>query len=335
VTHYLIHSNDYPSLAEHGLDAALRYAGIAPAAPHALHMPSHIFTRLGYWQESIATNQASANAAKANLPASDGQHTTSESALHAQDYMMYGYLQLGQDGAAKTLLDEINAIETVVAGGFGAAYALATMPARYVLERGQWAEAATLTLHPPTFGWDSFPQAEASLVFARGLGAARAGDVDAARQELDRLQVLHEALVTGGPPYWAGQVEIQTREVEAWVALAEGREEEALALMREAAALEDATEKHPVTPGPIAPAREMLGEMLLALEQPAEAFVEFETSLLREPNRFRSLYGAARAAELAGEMEQARTVYGQLVALAANADGERPELAAAQALLAQ
>lgn len=335
VAHYLIHSNDYPILAGEGLDAALAYAEIAPAAPHALHMPSHIFTRLGYWQESIDTNLASANTAKAGLPKSDEQVISAGSVLHPMDYMMYGYLQLAQDGAAKAILDEINTIESVTVEDLGAAYALAAMPARYVLERGQWAEAATLTLHPQTFGWEKFPQAEASLAFARGLSAVRAGDVDAARQELEHLQSLHEALVTGSQAYWAGQVEIQSREVEAWIALAEGNDEGALALMREAVELEAATEKHPVTPGPIAPAHELLGEMLLALEQPAEALVEFEASLVTEPNRFRSLYGAARAAELAGETESARGYYEELVALAANADGERAEVAEAEAFLAQ
>lgn len=335
VAHYLIHSNDYPTMAQYGLDAALSFADIAPAAPHALHMPSHIFTRLGYWQDSIDTNMASANTAKSNLPESDRLTTTSESALHAQDYMMYGYLQLAQDGAAQALLDEINAIKTVAAGGFGAAYALAAIPARFVLERGQWAEAATLALHPSSFAWDSFPQAEAILVYARGLGAARAGDVDAARQELEHLLTLHGTLVTNGPAYWAGQVEIQSRELEAWIALAEGRNEEALALMGEAVDLEAATEKHPVTPGPLAPAHELMGEMLLLLEQPAEALAEFEAALKTEPNRFRSLYGAGRAAELAGETETAHGYYEALHALAAAADGERPEVAEAQAFLAQ
>jgi len=207
------------------------------------------------------------------------------------------------------------------------------MPARYVLERGQWAEAAALALHPPSFEWERFPHAEASLVFARGLGAARAGDVDAARQELERLDVLREAILAIEQAYWAGQVDIQIKEIEAWIALAEGRNEEALALMREAAGLEDATEKHPVTPGPIAPARELLGEMLLALDQPAEALVEYEASLLREPNRFRSLYGAARSAELAGQTETAQRYYEAFIALGVNADHQRAELAEAEAFL--
>jgi hypothetical protein len=335
IAHYLIHSNDYPALAGHGLDAALRYAAIAPAVPHAQHMPSHIFTRLGYWQESIATNLVSARVAKEEVTATHPQGTAAADGLHAMDYLMYAYLQLAQDGAAQALLDEIGAVQQVDVERFGAAYALAAMPARYALERGQWAEAAALTLHPPELAWENFPQAEAVLVFARALGAARNGDVAAARQELDRLQVLREALVTAKQDYWAGQADIQRKEVEAWIALAEGKHEEALALMGEAVALEGATEKHPVTPGPFAPAHELLGELLLELDQPAEALAQFEASHLVEPNRFRGLYGAARAAELAGEMEKARTFYEALVALGADADSERAELAAARAFLAQ
>jgi tetratricopeptide (TPR) repeat protein len=335
IAHYLIHSNDYPALAEHGLDAALRYADIAPAVPHAQHMPSHIFTRLGYWQDSIATNTVAARVATEELAATHPEGTASADALHAMDYLMYAYLQLGQDRAAQALLEEIQSIEQVDIERLSPFYALAAMPARYVLERGQWAEAATLNLHPQELAWEKFPQAEAVLVFARALGAARHGDGAAARQELEHLQLLREALVTAKQDYWVGQTDIQSKEVEAWIALAEGKNEEALALMREAVALEDATEKHPVTPGPFVPAHELLGEMLLQLDLPAEALAEFEASHLLEPNRFRGLYGAARAAELAGKVEKARGFYEELLALGANADSERAELAVAKAFLAQ
>jgi hypothetical protein len=335
IAHYLIHSYDYPAIAEHGVDAARRYSEIAPSAPHALHMPSHIFTRLGYWQESIDSNDASAAAAEEELSASHQQGAGSYNALHALDYLMYAYLQLGQDRAAQRVLDEINTIEKLDVEIFVAAYAFAAIPARFALERNQWAEAAALTLHPPDLAWERFPQAEAVLVFARGLGAARNGDVAAARQELERLQALREALVAAKQDYWVGQADIQRQEVEAWIALTEGKNDEALDLMRQAAAMEDATEKHPVTPGPPKPARELLGEMLLALDEPALALAEFETSQQLEPNRFMGLYGAARAAELAGDQEKARTYYEQLVQLAEQADGERPELATARAFLAQ
>jgi hypothetical protein len=251
------------------------------------------------------------------------------------DYLMYAYLQLGQDVAAKALLDETNAIAKLDTDNFVGAFAFASIPARYALERGQWAEAAALSLHPQDLAWEKFPQAEAVVVFARGLGAARNGDVEAARQDLDRLPILHEAMLAIKQDYWAGQAEIQIKEVEAWIALAEGNDQDALALMREAVALEDATEKNPVTPGPLVPAHELLGEMLLALDMPEEALAEFEASHVIEPNRFRGLYGAARAAELAGEVEKAHTFYEALIALAESADVERPELAAAKAFLAK
>jgi hypothetical protein len=335
IAHYLIHSNDYPALAANGLDAALRYAEIAPDAPHAQHMPSHIFTRLGYWQESIETNRTSAAVVKEELAAANKQGIGSSSLLHPMDYLMYAYLQLGQDGAAKALLDETNAIAKLDADNFVGAFAFASIPARYALERGQWAEAAGLSLHPQDLAWDKFPQAEAVVVFARGLGAARKGDVEAARQDLDRLPILREAMLAIKQDYWAGQAEIQIKEVEAWIALAEGNDQDALALMREAVALEDATEKNPVTPGPLVPAHELLGEMLLELDMSAEALAEFEASHVIEPNRFRGLYGAARAAELAGEVEKAHTFYEALIALAESADVERPELATAEAFLAK
>ena len=335
VTHYLIHSYDYPTLAAQGLDAALRYAEIAPASPHALHMPSHTFTRLGYWQESIDSNAASAQAAKDGLSALHPPNTGFVDALHAMDYMMYGYLQLSHDGAAKALLDEIAGLEGVDTQNLGSAYALAAIPARYVLERGQWDEAAMLALHPQEFAWERFPQAEAVMVFARGLGAAHTGDVTAARQELERLVLLREAMLATNQGYWAEQAEIQSLEVAAWIALAEGDEQEALALMHEAAALEATTEKHPVTPGPIVPAYELLGEMLLEFNQPQEALAAFEKSHQIEPNRFRGFYGAARAAELIGDREKARSYYEQVVSLAETASGGRAEVAAAIAFLAQ
>lgn len=335
VAHYLIHSYDYPAIAEQGLEAAQRYAGIAPDAPHALHMPSHIFTRRGLWQESIATNLDSARIANAEAVAALGAGAAAAGALHAEDYLMYAHLQLGQDEAARQLLDKLAAIQQVDVENFVATFALASMPARYVLERNQWAEAAQLTLQPSNLAWERFPQSEAVLVFARGLGAARSGDLAAANESVERLRTLHDALNDAGSAYWAGQAEIQITEIMAWVALDEGRHDEALTLMREAVELEAATEKDPITPGPLKPAQELLGEMLLELGDPVTALQAFEASHLIEPNRFMGLYGAARAAELAGEMEKAHSYYEQLVTLGAQADSERPELAAAQAFLAQ
>jgi hypothetical protein len=322
VAHYLIHSYDYPPLANRGLDAARRYAKIAPSAPHALHMPSHVFTRLGLWQESIASNRDSAAAAK--------EHRSVFEQLHALDYQAYGYLQGGQDREAKRILDERNALAKEDLENFASAYAFAAIPARYALERQQWAEAATLEPRPSRVKYS-----EAITYFARAIGAARSGDAVSARANVDQLQALHTALVEAKQDYWAGQVEIQHRAAAAWLARAEGKQEEAVRIMREAAALEDATEKHPVTPGPLFPARELLGELLLELQQPAQALQEFEAAIPKEPNRFNGLYGAARAAELAGEVEKARTYYGQLVALSEPSDTDRPALQQAKAFLAK
>jgi tetratricopeptide (TPR) repeat protein len=289
-------------------------------------MPSHIFTRLGLWQESIDTNRASTEAAKDELLEAHRQGIGSYNALHAMDYMMYGYLQTAQDREAKQILDEIKTIEKLDVENFAAAYAFAAIPARYVLERGRWAEAAVLTLHPRDLAWDRFPQVESVLVFARGLGAARSGDIATARKDLDRLQALRETLLGARQNYWAEQTGIQRRIVAAWIARAEGKNQEALELMQAAADLEDSTEKHPVTPGPLAPARELLGEMLLELNDPGQALKAFEASHRTEPNRFRGLYHAAQAARLAGEQEKARRYYEQLIALSEKGNGERSEL---------
>jgi tetratricopeptide (TPR) repeat protein len=324
VAHYLIHSYDYPPIASRGLSAARRYAGIAPAAPHALHMPSHIFTRRGFWKESIESNRASAAAAKNHFDQ-----------LHAMDYLAYAYLQGAQDLAAKRILDEATSIQKINVEHFVPGYALAAVPSRYALERGRWGDAASLTLQPSDFPWNRFPQAEAVLVFARGLGAARSGNAAGASRDIARLEALRDALTQAKQGYWAEQVEIQRDVVSAWVARAEGRPEEALPLMRAAADREDKTEKHPVTPGPIVPARELLAEMLLEQGDPRQALKEFETSHRVEPNRFKGLYGAARAAELSGDREKARTYYASLLALCEKADTERPELKEAKAFLAK
>ena len=298
IPHYLIHSYDYPPIAKHGLEAAKRYAQVAASTPHALHMPSHIFTRLGYWQESIASNLASANSTK-NM----------RSRLHAWDYTVYAYLQSGQDADAKRLVDEAAAVKKIEGETFTAAYALAAIPVRYALERGQWAEAATVVLTPGAadFGWQRFPHAEAVHAFGRGLGAAHRGDTGAARQEIERLGALRQAMLAAKQSYWADQAVIQTKVIEAWVAKAEGKNEKALHMLRVAADHEDSTEKNVVTPGPVMPARELLGEMLLEMQQAAAALKEFEAAMQKEPNRFRSLYGAARAADLAGERAKAKT----------------------------
>ncbi len=334
VAHYLIHSYDFPPIASKGLPAARRYASIAPAAPHAQHMPSHIFTRVGAWQESIDANRASAKAAAASV--ADNQYQfglRSYEALHAYDYMMYAFLQLARDRDAKALMEEVGATRKLNVDHFAGAFALAAIPARFRLERGLWAEAAALAVTPSDVPWDKFAQAESVIWFARGLGAARSGDLASARKSLARLEALRDALTQAKNAYWAQQSEIQRRAVAAWTAMAEGKKEEAVTLMRSSADLEDSTEKHPVTPGAIKPARELLGEMLLEVGQPGQALKEFEASQRTDPDRFNGIYGAARAAELAGDREKARVHYAKLVSLAAQADTERPELQQAKAFL--
>jgi len=334
VAHYLIHSYDYPPLAERALAAARSYAKIAPSVPHALHMPSHIFIRLGLWQESIQSNRASAATAK-EYAARAFKGSAWDQQLHAMDYLAYAYLQSAQEQNVKGILDELNTIEKAEPESGTSAYAFTAIPARYALERHQWAEAATLTLHPSTFPWSRYRWAEANLYFARALGAAHGGDMANARKDIEKLQSLHDALVEAKQSYWADEVEVQRRTAAAWLAHVEGKNEEASTLMRSAADLEDAMEKHPVTPGPIVPARELLGDLLLELQEPGNALQEFATSLRASPNRFNGLSGAARAAQLAGDTEKARTYYVQLVSLCDHANSARTELTEARIFLAK
>jgi tetratricopeptide (TPR) repeat protein len=248
---------------------------------------------------------------------------------------VYAHLQLGQDQSARRVHDEILGIEKPNVLNFATAFALAAIPSRYAIERGQWGDVASLALRPGDFPWPRFPQAEAILVFARGLGAARTGKLAQARDDQARLAALRDALLAAKVGYWADQVDIQRLLVAGAIARAEGRNDEAVQLVRAAADREDATEKHPVTPGPIVPARELLGELLLELGRPAEALREFEASQQREPNRLRGYYGAARAADLAGDKGKAKAQFGQLVTLAAKAESERPEVKEAKAFLAR
>jgi hypothetical protein len=337
VTHYLIHSYDYPALAHLALPAARGYAKIAPASAHAQHMPSHIFTRLGLWQEAIRSNLDAKSSAKAHAVRNRLPGAWDEQ-LHAMDYLAYAYLQGAQDAQARGVLDELNRIRRVDPPNFKVAYASTAIPARYALERRQWAEAAKLSWPPVTmeeFPWQRFRWAEAQIRFARAVGAARSGDAASARLEVEKLADIRQALVEVKGDYdWAKQVEIARQVASAWLAHAEGRREESLGLMRAAAELDDATDKHPVTPGALLPAREQLGELLLELKQPSEALLEFETSLRSAPNRFNGLYGAARAARLASDRERTKTYYGKLVALCRMADGVRPEVEEAKDYLA-
>ena len=323
LAHYIIHSYDVPALAPKALDAARRYAKIAPSAPHALHMPAHTFTRVGAWQESIDSNVASAAAARRD-------HATAEE-LHAMDYEMYAYLQTAQDTPAQALVDSLSEIAArfnpdaigSAAPGSAGVFALAAIPARWTLERRAWAEAATLEPHP-----SAFPYAEAMTYFARAIGAAHNKDAATARSAIDALRQIQARLTASNELYWAEQVEIQRQGAAAWLALAEARNDEALAGMRAAAEREDRTEKSAVTPGPIAPARELLAEMLLELHEPAQALKAFESTLQKEPNRFRALYGAAKAAKLSGDAVLARQYGDRLMKMCERAGTPaRPELA--------
>jgi len=284
LAHYIIHSYDYPALADKAREAARRYARIAPSAAHALHMPSHTFTRVGMWEESIATNNRSKDAAL-------GTGSIAE-ALHAADYAMYAYLQLGRETDAKAVLDGLPALAarfdpaavTGAAPGSAGVFALAAIPARWVLERRAWDEAAALEPRP-----SAFPHTEAMTYFARALGASRTGNLARARAAIDSLASIQQRLRANAEGYWAEQVAIQHLAAQAWLDLAERRETQALVRMREAVAREDATEKNAVTPGPLAPARELFGDMLLELNRPAEAISEYRAALQKEPNRRHAL----------------------------------------------
>ncbi len=333
IAHYVIHTNDYSELATRALPAARTYAGIAPSVPHALHMPSHIFSRVGLWPDMVTTNRASYNAARAELDAATltlGDYN----ALHAMDYMLFAHLQQAQDRAAQAILEETQAIRKIQVENFAAAYALAAIPARFALERKDWQQAAELTLSPADMGWEKFPQAESILVFARGLGAARGGNIDVARASVARLRALNDQMRAANLGYWPTQTAIQIQAVDAWIALAEGQPDTALQRMREAAAAEDASDKHPVTPGNVVPSRELLGDMLLELQQPAAALDEYVRSLRRDPNRYHGLAGAARAAAAAGNVQLAREYFTRLQAQTAESDSPRPEVAAARGFLA-
>ena len=326
VVHFLIHAYDFPSIAEHGLDAARRYAAIAPDSPHALHMPSHIFSRVGQWQDSIEMNTRSHASAKMH-----------RDVYHALDYLTYASLQLGQDAEAGKWVKFVESNQTFNEQTRQVAYAAAVIPARYALERGEWAKAAQLSLRPasPAFDWTPFPEGEAVNAYARGLGAARSGNAAAAKSEVARIGKLREAMVTQKKDYWIEQADIQVDTIRAWIARAEGRNDEALKLMRAAADREDKTEEHIMMPGRVIPVREMLGELLLDLQRPIAALAAFEESQRGDPRRFRNTYGAGRAAELAGKRDKARTNYSQLLQQVGTKAAGRPEIEHAKAYVAQ
>ena len=327
VAHYIIHAYDYPALADRALDAARRYAKITPDSPHALHMPSHIFTQLGLWQESIDSNlAAAASAARNNAPGNE---------LHAKDYLIYAYLQRAQDRKAKKALEAPPPGRPDDPQYMNWLYATGTSSARYAVERHRWDEVARLVVPPNTFPRERYSWTEANLHFARALGASHLGDTEAARKDVQQLASIQEILTQEKNAYWADQVDIQREIAAAWITLAEGKRDQALQQMRSAAEHEDKTAKHNVTPGVILPAHELLGEMLLEMKQPASALVEFETTLHTAPNRFNALSGPARAARLSGDDAKAKTYYAKLLSLCEHADGDRPDLQDARSLLAR
>jgi hypothetical protein len=324
--HYIIHAYDHPPLAAKALEAARRYAKVAPSAPHALHMPSHTFTRVGSWKESAETNIASEQEAmKAGVMAE---------ALHAMDYQAYAYLQMAQDKQAHAVLARapgvIAKLDINVMGGAAPPaagfYARNAIAARYALERGAWAEAAALQIAPSPFA-----HADAIIHFARALGAARSGKPAGARPDIERLAALRDTLAAAKDAYWSEQVDIERQVATAWVTFAEGKRDEGLRLMRAAADAEDATDKAAISPGPIAPARELLGEMLMEAGDARAALIAFEATMAKEPGRFRGAYGAATAADAAGDRAKATALFAKVIAGASAADGNRPELARARA----
>jgi len=320
--HYLVHTYDFPPLADRGLSAARRYGELAPSVPHPLHMPSHVYSMLGMWQDSIKSNQAALSVAPGYV--------------HALDFMVYAYLQGAQDVEAKRGVERSLELQKKqgavgVANPTGAVLvpytALAAIPARYAIERGAWAEAAALQPAPTT------PAADAITYFARAMGSARSGAMESAQKDIEQLRRIKQELVRSKQDYWAQQVEIQRSAAAAWMRYTEGKKDEALRLMRSAADQEDASQKDVAMENRLWPMRELLGEMLLGMNEPTEALKEFEASLQSARNRYRGLYGAAKAAERSGDREKARGYYKRLVALCGYADTERPELAEAKTYL--
>jgi tetratricopeptide (TPR) repeat protein len=327
VLHYLIHSYDYPPLAQRGLDAANKYAKVAPAAPHALHMPAHNYSMLGLWEESVASNTKSRASAQ-DQAARTWPGATHPSEPHHLDFMEYALLQMGQEQRARQIRDDSNAIKKLGFEFMPSYTALAAVPARFALERQAWKEAAELA---PRGG--QFPQAEAITYFARSLGSARSGDVAAADRDVAKLKELRAALDKANQSYWAEQVEIQALAASAWIADAKGQKSEALKLMRAAADLEDNSEKHIAMENRLYPMRELLGDLLLQQQQSAQALTEYETSLQSTPNRLRGLYGAAKAAQAAGQPDKAATYFRKLAEVTKGADADRVEIREVKAFM--
>jgi tetratricopeptide (TPR) repeat protein len=332
IVHYIIHSYDYPSLAELALPAARKYASVAPASAHAQHMPSHIFTRLGLWNEDIQSNLAAASSAKCYAE-SNGIKGHWDEELHAIDYLVYSYLQKGDNKRAKEQYDSLLAMQKVSPVNFKVAYAFAAIPARYMMENRMWTAAAAL--EPPSshiVAWEKYPWQKSIIHFARLLGNVHTGRLDVAKEELKTMNVLYDTLMDQKDVYKANQVQIQIKSGEAWILLKEGKSDDALKLMAAAATMEERTQKHPVTPGEVLPARELYADMLMELNRPNDALMAYEADLKEHANRFNGLYGAALAAQKSNNTEKATSYYKQLVAIT-DSTNSRMELSAAKAYL--
>jgi len=331
IVHYIIHSYDYPGLAELALPAARKYASIAPSSAHAQHMPSHIFTRLGLWNECIQSNLVSTGSAKCYAEnAGIKGHWDEE--LHGMDYLMYAYLQKGDNKRAKEQLDYLKTITEVSPVNFKVAYAFAAIPSRYFVENRMWKEAADLVITQTSFPWQKFRWQEGMIHFTKLLGDVHIGRLDSARTQLNSLKLIREGLIKEKDVYKANQVDIQAKAGEAWILFQQGNKEEALAMMRTAADMEDATEKHPVTPCEIIPARELLGDMLILSARYAEALDVYKQNLSTHPNRFNGLYGAGVAAEKSGKLSDAKLYYQDLLTISESAS-PRTELGHAKSFL--
>ncbi|MEH6535683.1 MAG: hypothetical protein V7719_04775 [Psychroserpens sp.] len=336
IAHYIIHTYDYPEIAETALNTSRRYAEIAPASAHAQHMPSHIFTRLGLWQESIETNINSASSAVCYAE-SVNPDANWAAEIHAMDYLVYAYLQQGNNKEVDTQNAYLKSMKKIFPlNDFAVAYTANAIPARIALENRQWEKAAKLELPTIEFNWDGFPWEKSILHFARAIGSARSGDIASAENELEIIRAFHKELLemnSAQATYKAGQVRIEIKTAEAWINLAKGKNDEALTLMKMASKLESETSKHPVTPGEVLPADELLGDMLLALNKPKEALEAYEINLKGHPNRFNGIYGAAIAAKLSENKEKAKAYFNQLIDLAKDSNSSRPELLEAKAFL--
>ncbi|MDP4149637.1 MAG: tetratricopeptide repeat protein [Bacteroidota bacterium] len=333
IIHYIIHTFDFPALAALALPAARKYASVAPSSAHALHMPSHIFTRLGLWDECIRSNLASISSARCYAE-SAGIKGHWDEELHGMDYLVYAYLQKGANGLAKEQCDSLRSFDEVYPSNFKVAYSFASIPSRYVLENRLWDQAARLTFHPARFPWKDHPWESAIIHFTRLLGDVHIGRPDSANSELTELNKIHDQLMAQKDGYKANQVQIQINASEAWIRFKAGDKTAASKLMNLAADMEDATQKHPVTPCEVLPARELLGDLLLEMNSPREALQAYQEDLKNHPNRFNGLYGAGLAAERSGSPELARSYYQQLVDMAGSSKPGRPEIDQARRFLA-